>query len=138
MGVGVRGVEVAGRVAGVHRGLRYDVHRLGIAPLVFVYPQRIFLAHHRSLVLKLSVASAIIEHMFEVFGEGAPEGWEPIPDEVRDELEPFDLVVPPPAGMVPAISDPDDLVWQAIGRSLGVDTLPLLSAIPVEALSEQA
>jgi hypothetical protein len=74
--------------------------------------------------------------MFDLFGAGPPEDWEPIPDAVRAELEPPDIV-DPPVGMTPAIADPDDLVWQAFGRSLGVQTLPLVSAIGFDALSEQ-
>ena len=38
--------------------------------------------------------------------------------------------------MRPAFSDPDDLVWQAVGRALGVETFALLAAVPIEALSD--
>jgi hypothetical protein len=72
--------------------------------------------------------------MFELFG-GPPVGWEPIPDEVLAEL-------PPPAdapeGMVPFLESADDLVWEAVGRSLGVDTLPLITAAGFDGLSVEA
>ena len=38
---------------------------------------------------------------------------------------------------MPLSTGPDDLVWQALSRSLGADTLPLLTATPYEALTDQ-
>ena len=75
--------------------------------------------------------------MFDLFGEGPPEDWEPIPASVFAEIGPWGDEEDLPAGLVPVSSGPDDLVWQALSRSLGADTLPLLTATPYEALTDQ-
>jgi hypothetical protein len=72
--------------------------------------------------------------MFEVFGDGPPEGWEPIPDEVFDELGPCDE--PLPDGLRPWSIGPDTLIDEALRRPLGPDTLALLEATPPSVLTE--
>lgn len=87
--------------------------------------------------MRLSERNAIIERMFDLFG-GPPEGWEPIPDDVLAELPCLDETDPAPAGISPAIGHPDELVWQALDRRLGVETLPLITAAPLTDLSPAA
>ena len=90
----------------------------------------------RSWAWKVSGSGRRIERMFDLLSEGPPEDWEPIPASVFAEIGPWgeeDL----PAGLVPLSTGPDDLVWQALSRSLGADTLPLLTATPYEALTDQ-
>jgi hypothetical protein len=72
--------------------------------------------------------------MFEVFGDGPPEDWEPIPDEVLDELGPYEDAAPDT--MRPWSTGPDTLVEEALRRPLGPDTLTLLEATPPSVLTE--
>jgi hypothetical protein len=73
--------------------------------------------------------------MFEAFGEGPPEDWEPIPDEVLNELAPYEA--PDPAeGLAPWSTGADTLVDQALSRPLGSDTLALLEATAPLTLTE--
>jgi hypothetical protein len=80
----------------------------------------------------LSATGVIFEHMFDMFGDGSPEGWEPIPDEVLDELGGWDDAEQP--GLVPCFAGPNALVELAAERSLGVDTLPLIASQPFTSL----
>jgi hypothetical protein len=86
---------------------------------------------------KLSVGPTIIERMFDWFG-GMPEGWEPIPDDVWASLPPLVADGLPP-GMSAAYADScDRLVDRAVELGPGSAALGLLTAVPPEALSEQA
>jgi hypothetical protein len=79
--------------------------------------------------------------MFDLFRSGPPADWEPLPDDVREEIGPWEFPdedpVEPGAAAQRSV-DEDYLIGEALSRELGVDTIPLIDGTPIAVMSPRS